>query len=442
MSKSPTLVIIAAVIVVAIVAVVLFLPRESTPPSIVTIYHWWTAGGEREAFEAVTGVLAEEYPDINIMPSAVAGGAGGGMVIAIKTMIIAGNPPDSYQCHLGYEMYPYYEGEALRDLTSLWENDNLESRVPNVLANMCKIGENYYIVPIGVHRTNVVWYNKQIFEECGVEPPSDPVTWENFWALCDELKSKLPAGKYPLELADGEEWPATQVFETIMMGTDPQTYQDFINGHVTAEQLVPVLERFKKYMSYVSPNHRYPWGEGCGNLIAGSDPSSSWGSAMYLMGDWVKGYFITRGWVCDNQYGYFAAPGTSGWFGMCIDGFVTPNGAQNENNAIRWLHTCSTVEAQVKFNPLKGSVSPYEDVPLDIYDNYSRRCAEELYNPITKFYPSIAHGSGSPVDGVVIELHKKTADFTSSLPDNVEGTANIIADLVNGVSHPLTWNIV
>ncbi|MBA7505061.1 hypothetical protein ES706_03724 [subsurface metagenome] len=399
----------------------------------VAIYHWWTAGGERHAFDTTTDVLHDQYPNIDIIPTAVAGGAGGAMVTKIKTEIIGGNPPETFQCHPGYELYPYYEAEALRNLDDLWEYEGLGERVPEVLSDICSVGGNYYIAPIGVHRTNVVWYNKQVFADCGVEPPSDPVTFEEFWFLCDELQSKLPEGKYPLVLADREDWPATHIFETIMMGTNPQTYEDFVNGTVTAEQLAPVLEQFKKYISYVDPSHRsWTWGEGCGKLLAGD-------RAMYLHGDWIKGYFTTRGWTCGNQYGCFTAPGTSDWFGLCVDGFVAANNSECPNNALRWLHSYVTVDAQEGFNPIKGSVSPYEDVPLDIYDDYSRGCAEDLYDPSTNFYPSIAHGSGSPWE-VIYNLHRTVANFAVG-PD-VGGYANIIANLVQGVDHPMTWDIV
>jgi len=398
------------------------------------IYHWWTAGGEREALDELVRYMHEEFPQVRIIPTAVAGGAGGGMVIKVKTEVLSGNPPESFQCHPGSEMYPYYNAGALRDLSDLWQFDNIQERVPSVVSSMCNIGDKYYIVPVGVHRTNVIWYNKQLFKEYGVEPPPEPVTWDKFWALCDELKSKLPEGKYPLALADREDWPATQIFETIMIGTDPQIYEDFINGKVTVAQLIPVLERFKRYVSYVSPYHRsWTWSEGCGNLLAGD-------SAMYLQGDWVKGFFTIRGWECGKQYGYFTAPGTTGWFGLCIDGFVAPKRSSCPDNAIRWLHVLTEVGAQKMFNRIKGSVSPYEDVPLDIYDDYSRQCAQALYSSDTKFYPSIAHGMGSPWQ-VLYNLHRTIAYFAIN-PTDLESIAKSIVDIVHGVEYIKQWNLV
>ncbi|GAJ11460.1 unnamed protein product, partial [marine sediment metagenome] len=51
----------------------------------VAIYHWWTAGGESHAFDELVGVMGEAYPNINIIPTPVAGGAGGAMVTKMKT---------------------------------------------------------------------------------------------------------------------------------------------------------------------------------------------------------------------------------------------------------------------------------------------------------------------------------------------------------------------
>ena len=166
MKTSYTVAILVVIAVIVCAAVLLpgrEAPGEPSVPGIenilenheaggkVAIYHWWTAGGEREGFDRVTDVMAEFYPNIDIVPTPVAGGAGGAMVTKVKTEIISGNPPESFQCHPGYELYPYYEADALRSLNDLWARDNIEERVPEFISRICRVGENYYVVPIGVH---------------------------------------------------------------------------------------------------------------------------------------------------------------------------------------------------------------------------------------------------------------------------------------------------
>ena len=38
-----------------------------------------------------------------------------------------------------------------------------------------------------------------------------------------------------------------------MVGTDPQIYEDFINGKASAEDIQKVLDNMKKFMNYVAP---------------------------------------------------------------------------------------------------------------------------------------------------------------------------------------------
>jgi len=211
------------------------LVAEADASGVLNVYHWWTAGGEKEAIEAALQLFQERYPNVRVLSNAIPGGAGGAMVMKVKILMVTGNSPESFQAHPGFEIQPYYEAKLLYPLNGVWEYADIANRLLPGIEEWCRVGEEYFLVPIGVHRTNMIWYNKHLFEEYGVKPPEEPVTWEDFWALCEELSAKLPRGKYVLDLGDRRGWPATHVFETIMIGTDPQIYEDFINGVVSQE---------------------------------------------------------------------------------------------------------------------------------------------------------------------------------------------------------------
>lgn len=441
-------ILIGVVIVVVIVAFFLFRGPSIIPPSenIETIVenhqaegsfevdHWWTIDVEELGFNVARGGMEDQYPNIAFTPVPVPGGSGGSMPPKILPQLMAGNVPESFQVHPGYEMDTYMG--YLRSLNDLWEYDNLEGRTPEIIKSMCKIEDNYYMVPIGVHQTNVIWYSKQIFESYGITPPSGTITFDEFWAICDELKQKLPPGSYPLDLGDGmgTPWAATHVFETIMAGLDLQTYEDFINGEVTVEQLKPVLENFKRFLSYIPDDHMARnWPEVCGWLYNEK-------VAMYLHGDWAKAYFKNRGWQYGTEYGSFPAPGTSELFGLCVDGFVVPEKADYIGNGLRWIHSYTTDDVQEEFNLVKGSVSPYEDIPLDIYDDdYSMESAQLLQNPSTKFYPTITHGIAIPND-VLHGLYPKISEFVNNR--DVEATAQEIVDILSEGTYTIQWGIV
>lgn len=442
-------VLIGVVVLLVAIGALLSFRSSAPPPSLgnienvikdnqsggdLEVDHWWTIDVEEQAFNVAKNGMQNQYPNVTFMPVPVPGGSGGGMPSKIMPQLLAGTAPESFQAHPGYEIATYES--QLRSLNDLWAYDNLEQRTPEMIREICKIGDDYRIVPIGVHRTNMIWYNKQLFQSAGITPPSGSITFDQFWALCDELKNKLPSGTYPLDIGDGggTPWAATQIFETIMAGLDIQTYEDFINGRVTEQQLKPVLENFKKFLSYVPSDHlARNWAEACGQLYIGK-------VAMYLHGDWVKGYFKNRGWQYGVQYGSFPAPGTSGSFGLCVDGFVVPEGADYVGNGLRWVHSYTTDDVQTAFNLVKGSVSPYTNISPNIYeDNYSRESALSLQNPSTNFYPSITHGIAVPND-VLFDLHPKISEFV--LNQDVDASARDIVEIVNRGDYTIPWDIV
>ena len=188
-----------------------------------------------EAIESVINVFRKKYPNLQVVSNAIPGGAGGAMVMKVKVLALSGNSPEVFQAHPGLELKPYLDAKMLYDLTDLWTYTGLEKRMLNGIAELCQVDGRYYIVPIGVHKTNNVYYNKKLFDQYGITPPTEPVTWEKFWALCEQLQAKLPKGKYPLDLGDRKGWPATHVFETLMIGTDPKIYEDFVTA-ATADQ--------------------------------------------------------------------------------------------------------------------------------------------------------------------------------------------------------------
>lgn len=397
------------------------------------VYHWWTAGGEKNGIDAAFSYFSKQYPKIKINDAPIAGGAGTNLKQVVKIQVVAGNAPEAFQAHAGYEIYPYYESDLLQSCDDVWEYAGLEERTPEVISDISRINGHYYCVPIGIHRTNVIWYNKTMFQEYGIEEPTDSMTLQDLWNLCDTLRDTLPLDVYPLGLGDRENWPATHIFETLMIAVNPKTYENFINGVLKTEELTPVFKAFEKYLSYVPPDHRArTWDEACGMIVQGK-------VAMYLHGDWAKGYFSANGWDYGEEYSSFVVPGTGDRFGASTDSFVRPKNSANPENGVRWQSAYTTIDAQKVFNLPKGSVSPYSDVPTETYDKYSRKSAETLYDPLTHIYPSIAHGSGSP-EIVVSQLNVAIGNFAQN-PQNIQRAVADVINAVKSTNHPIVWNI-
>ncbi len=411
--------------------------EDTESKGTVNVYHWWTAGGEKDAIESVIDVFAEAYGNVKAKSNAIPGGAGGAMVMKVKVLQQAGKSPETFQAHPGQEIEPYLSSDLLLNLNQIWDYANLSERALPGLEELCTASDgNKYIVPIGIHKTNVIFYNIHVFEKYGIEiPDHENITWEEFWDICDQLAAAMPDGEYPIDLGDRKGWPACQVFEDIMLGTDPKIYEDFINGSYNVEDVTEVLSTYAKLMDYVAPDHSSrDWYETSGQVVAGT-------YAMQIMGAWMQPVLTSMGQVYGTDYGIFTFPGTDGWFGMNIDGFVVSNDSADVEAGVRWAYNVSTTEVQTAFSQLKESISPYNDTPDETYNELTLKFKNELVDENTKVYPSFTHGTALPWSAST-SLQTQIQEFATSSDHDAEYFANKIVNILKEAGVKGDWNLV
>lgn len=403
----------------------------------VNVYHWWTAGGEKDAIESVVDDFAQSYPNVKAKSNAIPGGAGGAMVMKVKVLQQAGKSPETFQAHPGQEIEPYLSSDLLLNLNQVWEYADLSERALPGLEELCTASDgNKYIVPIGIHKTNVIFYNIHVFEKYGVEiPDHENITWDEFWSICDQLAAAMPDGEYPIDLGDRKGWPACQVFEDIMLGTDPQLYEDFINGNYDVDKVTEVLDTYARLLEYVAPDHSSrDWYEASGQVVAGT-------YAMQIMGAWMQPLMTSMGQVYGEDYGVFTFPGTDGWFGMNVDGFVVSNDSADVESGLRWAYNVSTPSVQVAFSTLKESISPYNDTPDETYSELTLKFKNELIAEGTKVYPSFTHGTALPWSAST-SLQTQVQEFATSAEHDAAYFANKIVNILKEAGVKGDWNLV
>ena len=403
----------------------------------VNIYHWWTAGGEKDAIESVVAEFSDAYENTDAKSNPIPGGAGGAMVMKVKVLSQSGKSPEAFQAHPGQEIQPYLSSDLLLNLDGVWEYGEIEDRLIPSLVEMCTSADgNHYVVPIGIHKTNIILYNIHVFEKYGVEiPDHEDITWDEFWAICDELAAKMPEGEYPLDLGDQKGWPASQVFENILLGTDPQLYEDFINGNYNVEDLTRVMETYTKLMDYVAPDHNSrDWYHATGAMTEGT-------YAMQIMGAWAQPLMTNMDQVYGVDYGVFTFPGTAGWFGLCVDGFVVSNNSANVEGGVRWAYSVCTQDVQEYFSSLKESISPYTDTPDDVYNELTLHFKEQLMDENTRIYPSITHGTAIPWSAST-SLQTQIQEYATSTNHDAAYYANRIVNILKEANVKGDWNLV
>ena len=349
------------------------------------IFSWWTAGGEAEGLNAMYKVLSGQYPDLEIINATVAGGAGSNAKAVLATRMQSGDPPDSFQVHAGHELIDtWVVADAMEPVTFIFEENGWMDAYPQGVIDIISSDGEIWSVPVNIHRSNVLWYNKDVFADNGLEPP---VTFDDFFAAADVLQE---AGIVPMAQGDDGVWAAVHLFEDVLLGVmGPELYSGLWTGETdwNGPEVTAALETYAKMMDYVNEDHAaIDWTQAAQMVVDGD-------AATLIMGDWVAGYFTSLDLVPDEDYGYMPSPGTDGAFMMLSDSFGLPKGAPNRDNAIHWLTVAGSLEGQDAFNPLKGSIPARTDGDRSLYDTYLLSAMDDFAsNDITA---SLIHGAAA-----------------------------------------------
>jgi len=343
---------------------------------------WWTAGGEAEGLAGMFRIYREKYPDVEIVNATMAGGAGTNFKAGLKTRLIGGDPEDTFQLHAGLEAESYSAEQYLEPLDDLYASEGLEAVFPADLVTMLKAyGGHYWGVPVNIHRSNVLWYNKAVFEANGLTPPAN---FDEFVTVAEALRA---AGITPFVLGSKDGWEAGHIFEDILAGTlGAEAYSGLWTGATawTGADVAQALENFTMMLSYANPDHSaHTWDSAGEFLIAGT-------GGMMIMGDWTDGWFTSKGFT---GYGWAPPPGTQGIFVALSDSFAMPKAASNVENALNWLKVCGSLEGQEAFNPQKGSICARTDCDPSLFNTYLQSAMVDWGQDA--IVASVAHGAAA-----------------------------------------------
>jgi glucose/mannose transport system substrate-binding protein len=359
-------------------------PEGEAPLVKLTLYHWWTAPSEAAALNALVELFGKKYPDVVVLAAPMPGGGGSRMFPIVRGLVAAKQSPDTFQMNAGYSAQVFFDAGLVSPIDDLWQSEGLEKVIPPVVREMNRFDGHYYSVPMNVHRTNLIWYNKPLLDKHGIDPATLD-TWDAFFAAARKLKAAGVAA--PIQM--GTTWTASHVFECIMASQGIAAYEDWANGKMTAPddpRIVAALTTFSRYMGLVNADHtNLGWDVAIRRVMSGE-------SAFSTMGDWANGEFRFAGQKFGRDYGSILVPGTRNMFGLNVDSFQHPRGLANETNSRRWLKLAASREGQDAFNPLKSSIPARNDGDLTKYDAYQRTAIAD-FKTAKFFYPSTAQGS-------------------------------------------------
>lgn len=351
------------------------------------IFSWWTSGGEVGALDALYKIFSEKYPDVEIINAAIAtGGAGQGgeMKALLETRMLGGQPPDSFQVHLGRELIDgHVIADRMEPLDWLYEEEGYNDVFPQELIEIASYDGVPWSVPVNIHRSNVMWYRPSRLEAVGATEP--PKTWDEFFALADQLKA---AGIPAIAIAGADGSFNGHVMESILVSVfGPEDWLGLFNGSIgwDDERVTQSLEILNRLWDYTQEDYlSITWGD-INNYFTSDD-----GPAMMIMGDWTHGVLMSMDF---SDYKWAPAPGTEGLYIVLSDSFGLPKGAPHRDNAVNWLKVVGSKEGQDAFNPIKGSIPARTDADKSLYDEYLLSSMADF--AANTLVPSLQHGAAA-----------------------------------------------
>ncbi len=369
-------------------------PKATTPPqptavpttpgkTQVEVFSWWTTGGEANGLQKLMDQFNAAHPNAEVINAAVAGGAGSNAKAVLKTRMLGGDPPDSFQVHMGHELIDTWVTTGFMEpLDDVYATYGLNEAFPQGVLDIVSYDGHPWSVPVNIHRSNVLWYNKTVFANAGIE--NAPTTWAEFFTVAETLKAQ---GITPLALGDNGPWAAAHLFEDILASAvGPDAYKGLWDGTTSWSdpKVTDALNTFRNILNYINEDHAaLTWDQANQLVIDGK-------AAMTIMGDWCDGDYVAKGFT---DYGWAPVPGTQGVFVALSDTFGLPKGSKNPELTKEFLGVLGSKEGQEAFNILKGSICARKDCDYSAFDAYLQSAAADWQKDT--IVPSVVHGAAA-----------------------------------------------
>jgi glucose/mannose transport system substrate-binding protein len=341
-------------------ALALPLPALAQDKGKIEVLHHWVSESEVAALNIIRGKLAES--GFGWEDSAVGGMSGANAAQALRTRLAAGNPPGAMQ-FLGYEGLDWAAQGVVRDLSDLAAAGGWREAIAPQVLEFVTLDDQFFAVPINMHRQNWVWANKAVFDKAAL---SAPATWADLVAMAPKLRE---AGVVPLAIGD-EAWQIQLVFDSLLVDLNgPDFYRraaiDLDPAALGGPEMIATFDMLRQVRGIVDDGFvGRDWAVAAGMVASGE-------AAMQVMGDWAKGEFLAKGMQPGTDFLCFATPTATPNYLFLIDSFGMFTVSDETTTAAQTAMAEAVMDPKVQhdFNVIKGSIPARSDVSVEDMDS-------------------------------------------------------------------------
>jgi raffinose/stachyose/melibiose transport system substrate-binding protein len=284
---------------------------------------WWhiqNADPGMTDWQNMADAYMAEHPNVTVNVTVMQNEA---FKAAIQTNIQAGDVPDLFQSWGGGVLRDQVAAGALQDITEA-SADFVDDLAPGT-AGLFNIDGVQYGLPYNQSMVGI-WYNKDLWEQAGLDPEAPPATWTELLAAVQTIKD---AGITPIAVGAGDKWPAHFWYSYLMIrlgGADVMN-QIAADNNFSVPAVIEAGEHVAELVAMEPFQDGFlaaPWDAPDGE----SGTMASQGAAMDLMGQWALGAFRNDAGLANEpetplpfEIGWFPFPEVEGGAGAPTDAF-------------------------------------------------------------------------------------------------------------------------
>jgi len=363
----------------------------TTHAAELTLFHSWSNESEIAALNVFVNALKDKGHTIRELAVPHEQSGAGGPIVSL---VIAGTPPNIFLTG-NADIYRDIRDRGLgQTVGDLFDEIGATEAFPAPVREAIKVDGEVRKIPTGIHIDGIIYYNKKVAAEAGVDPES----WETAADMWGDMATVKDAG-FNFMAMGGNSFQAGYLFHALMAGVaGPEAFNKFYrigpdgtpDATVFEEQgLRDAIEFFRMITDQADEGWvNRQWNESTNTVISGK-------TLMHLHGDWMKGQWKANDKVLGEDYGCINLPGTKA-LSVTVDamGILGGDTVSPEQLQAEFDMAAIVVDPvrNAEFASFKGSTPVRVDAPTEKLDACNQLVLDSLqrdnYWVLNPFYIS------------------------------------------------------